>query len=121
MVVGLGWKRLALFGQGGAARDVVAVGVQVLDVARDPYAFGVVPGPGADTVPCVDRALAPDVRDAQVRTPVPIAGAGCRRQHLAVRVSPPDPSQVRTLAAADARYEEGHSCRPPFGSPLRED
>ena len=88
--------------------ELVVFAVQVIDVGRNLHAVGVVPGPVADSVSCVDRVLAVGGARAQVGPPGFVAGTGGFGQHLAVRVGARQATEIRAIPGARAGQEKAH-------------
>src|SRR5687768_15470354 len=79
-----------------------AVGMEVVDVARDFLALRVLPRAFANSIPGIDFV------GTEVRPPLALPSAGGFRQRLAMPVSALEPAEIGALAGPGAGDEEGH-------------
>src|SRR5262245_41241886 len=106
-------RRVADTGDDGAAlgqrclhAELVVVAVQIVDVLRDDLALEVLPGAVSDPVAGVDWAALRTRIGAQVRAPSLAAGAGRRRQRLAMAIRALQAAKIPALAGACAGDEK---------------
>lgn len=109
---------LTLFGELCLPREVVAVGMQVIDVLGDTNSLNVGPGTPPNAVPGIDGWLIAGSARAEIGAPGASAGPYSLGQPLTVLVGTRQSTEIGSIAGADARDEEAHLVR--LGRVLRE-